>query len=191
MKTLLRPILYLLSAAVVSVGLLFGAEAVTDIAVEKQKNKTARESFGGLLDADQYEALNIGAYGEINAAYRAKDADGSLLGYAVTASVKGYGGEMKVHVALDSAGDRFLGIRIGENHETENLGARVAEAAFTDQFRSLPAPAYLDGYTGLERAAEPSQSVEAVTGATISSKAVVRAVNVAYAFIRDTQGVGT
>ena len=170
MKTLLRPILYLLAAAVVSVGLLFGAEAVTDIAVEKQKNKTARESFGGLLDADQYEALNIGAYGEINAAYRAKDADGSLLGYAVTASVKGYGGEI---------------------HETENLGARVAEAAFTDQFRSLPAPAYLDGYTGLERAAEPSQSVEAVTGATISSKAVVRAVNVAYAFIRDTQGVGT
>lgn len=56
----------------------------------------------------------------------------------------------------DSAGDRFLGIRIGENHETENLGARVAEAAFTDQFRSLPAPAYLDGYTGLERAAEPA-----------------------------------
>ena len=47
MKTLLRPILYLLAAAVVSVGLLFGAEAVTDIAVEKQKNKNARESFGG------------------------------------------------------------------------------------------------------------------------------------------------
>ena len=191
MKTAVKPILYLLAAAVISVGLLFGAEAVTASLLDGQKNAAAREAFGELLAADDYEPLDTGAYGEIAAAYRAVDAEGRLLGYGVTAAVKGYGGELQVHVALNAAGDRFVGIRIGENHETENLGARVAEPAFTDQFRSLPAPAYLDGYTGLERTAESGRSVEAVTGATVSSKAVVRAANAAYAFIRDTQGVGT
>ena len=175
----------------ISVGLLFGAEAVTASLLEGQKNAAAREAFGELLAADDYEPLDTGTYGEIAAAYRAVDAEGRLLGYGVTAAIKGYGGELQVHVALNAAGDRFVGIRIGENHETENLGARVAEPAFTDQFRSLPAPAYLDGYTGLERTAESGRSVEAVTGATVSSKAVVRAANAAYAFIRDTQGVGT
>ena len=191
MKTAVKPILYLLAAAVISVGLLFGAEAVTASLLGGQKNAAAREAFGELLAADDYEPLDTGTYGEIAAAYRAVDAEGRLLGYGVTAAVKGYGGELQVHVALNAAGDRFVGIRIGENHETENLGARVAEPAFTDQFRSLPAPAYLDGYTGLERTAESGRSVEAVTGATVSSKAVVRAANAAYAFIRDTQGVGT
>ena len=191
MKTAVKPILYLLAAAVISVGLLFGAEAVTASLLEGHKNAAAREAFGELLAADDYEPLDTGTYGEIAAAYRAVDAEGRLLGYGVTAAVKGYGGELQVHVALNAAGDRFVGIRIGENHETENLGARVAEPAFTDQFRSLPAPAYLDGYTGLERTAESGRSVEAVTGATVSSKAVVRAANAAYAFIRDTQGVGT
>lgn len=191
MKNAIKPLLYLLAAAAVSIGLLFGAESLTDVLVERQEKNAASQAFGELLAADEYVVLDTGIYGEIAAAYQALDAQGVLLGYGVTAAVKGYGGELRVHVALNAAGDQFIGIRIGENHETENLGARVAEPAFTDQFRSLPAPAYLEGYTGLDRTAEPGRSVEAVTGATISSKAVIRAANVAYAFIRDTQGVGS
>ena len=116
MKTAVKPILYLLAAAVISVGLLFGAEAVTASLLEGQKNAAAREAFGELLAADDYEPLDTGAYGEIAAAYRAVDAEGRLLGYGVTAAVKGYGGELQVHVALNAVGDRFVGIRIGEHH---------------------------------------------------------------------------
>ena len=52
MKTAVKPILYLLAAAVISVGLLFGAEAVTASLLEGQKNAAAREAFGELRAAD-------------------------------------------------------------------------------------------------------------------------------------------
>lgn len=80
MKTAVKPILYLLAAAVISVGLLFGAEAVTASLLEGQKNAAAREAFGELLAADDYEPLDTGAYGEIAAAYRAVDAEGAAAG---------------------------------------------------------------------------------------------------------------
>ncbi len=185
MSPLIKSLLNLLAAAAVSVALLFGAERLTDGLIKAQNTREVRAAFGDILPADTYEELDASLSADILTAYRALDGEGVVLGYAVTAMVKGYGGEMQVHVALSPDGDRFRGLRVGENHETENLGSKVALPDFTSQFDSLAAPAYLDGYTGLERTSPPSESIDAVAGATVSSKAVVRAANAAYAFIRD------
>lgn len=93
-------------------------------------------------------------------------------------------------MALNAAGDRFVGIRIEENHETENLGARVAEPAFTDQFRSLPAPAYLDGYTGLERTAESDDRWRPSPRRPFPPRRWSGRPTPPITFIRDTQGWG-
>lgn len=185
MKPLIKPLLTLLVACAASVALLLGADRLSAVIVEHQQTGEVRAAFGDILPAENYEALDVTAYAGVLSAYRALDEQGTLLGFAVDTTVKGYVDDIVVHVALSPDGTHFLGLRIGEQHETDNLGARITESAFTEQFRDMPAPAYLDGYTGLERTVTPEDTVTAVTGATVSSKAVVKAANIAYHYVQD------
>ena len=185
MKIPWKSLLYILLSAAVSIALLFGMEAVSDVVTEKQQTAKVKAVFGEMLEADRYDEIETGAFASIQSAYKAYLSSGTMEGYAVTVVVKGYGGDMQVHVAVSPDTRTFIGLRVGENRETENLGAKVALPAFTDQFDGLPAPAYLDGYTGLEKTATDDNAIEAVGGATVSSKAVVKAANIAYSFIQD------
>ncbi|HIW72709.1 MAG TPA: FMN-binding protein [Firmicutes bacterium] len=150
MKQWLKPLLSLLAVTAISVALLFGMDAVTRTVIEKQEMQAVHKAFSGVISGDTWEAVDTAGESDIKAAYRVLDKDGSLLGYAVTVSVKGYGGEMQVHTALSPDASRFLGLRVGDNQETQGYGSRVTEEAFYSQFNSLAAPASLDGYTGLE-----------------------------------------
>ena len=87
--------------------------------------------------------------------------DGKLLAVAMEASGKGYGGDVNVLVGFDVASDKLLGISVTTHKETPGLGSRVAEPAFTKQFRNLP----------LEKAAlkKDGGAIDAVSGATFSS----------------------
>ncbi len=156
MNNIFKSLLNLLIVAAVSVGLLWGADALTRTVIEKQETEAVRGAFSGILDADRFVALDAKSHTAVKEAYRAEDKDGRTLGFAVTTSVKGYGGPLEVHVALSSDGARFLGLRIGSHQETEGYGARVTEETFYRQFDSLSAPATLNGYTGID---ENGQSV--------------------------------
>ena len=185
MKALIKPLITLLAACAVSTALLFVADRLSGVIVEKQRTQEVRASFGEILEAETYTELDVGAYAGITAAYSAGDAEGNLVGFAVDVTVKGYVGDILVHVALSPDASRFLGIRIGEQRETDKLGSRISEPAFYEQFAGLAAPAYLDGYTGLERNEPPEDTITAVAGATVSSKAVVKAANTAYYYIQN------
>jgi electron transport complex protein RnfG len=83
-----------------------------------------------------------------------------------TVTVRGYASEFTVTVGF-SADGTIEGVQIGGDGfaETEGLGARVLEAAFRDQFIGKKAPvSYGDG-------------IDAISGATITSKAVLKGVN--------------
>ncbi len=83
-----------------------------------------------------------------------------------TVTVRGYAGEFDVTVGFAADGT-IEGVQIGGAGfaETEGLGARALEAAFRDQFKGKKAPvAYGDG-------------IDAIAGATITSNAVLKAVN--------------
>lgn len=150
MNTMLKSLLNLLLVAVVSVALLWGADAVTRSVIAGQETDRVKADFSAMLSAETYTALPTGGHDAVTSAYRAEDRDGTLLGYAVTTTVKGYGGPLTVHVTLSPDGKRFLGLRIGSHQETEGYGARVTEETFYRQFDSLAAPASVGGYTGLE-----------------------------------------
>ena len=161
MKNIWKPILNLLIVAAVSVGLLFGMNAITSSQIEKQEAQAVRRDFAGILDAEKFEAMKTDGADGIQSAWRALDKDGNPAGYAVTAKVKGYGGDMTVHVGVSSDGARFLGLRVGDNKESAGYGSRVTEAAFYNQFNSLTAPAMVGGYTGIEDADGDSSSPSA------------------------------
>ena len=103
---------------------------------------------------------------QINAVYKVVNA-GGFVGYAVNVTVgSGYGGEINMTVGI-SRDNTVRGIEIVSHSETAGLGARIDELSFRQRFN------------GISEHAEIGENVDAITGATISSKAVAAGVNAA------------
>lgn len=133
--------------ATVSLGLLWGGDRLTEKRLADQSDDQVRRLFAELADAAQLEELNVHENSTVVEAWKALDTDQRVLGYAVTTSVQGFGGSIEIHVTVAADGQTVQKLRIGEHHETEGYGARVEEAAFTDQFASQRSPFYLAGST--------------------------------------------
>ena len=93
-----------------------------------------------------------------------------LVGGALEAKGKGYGGDVGVMVGFNVANDTLAGIGTTTLKETPGLGMRIAEPGFTGQFRGIAAPVGLKSQGG---------SIDGISGATISSSGAVTAVNLA------------
>ncbi len=94
---------------------------------------------------------------------------GKLVAVALEAFGPGYGGQIGVMVGIDLAKDALAGIGVTTLKETPGLGMRVTEAKYQKQFKGLP----LNG-VGLSG---KGGTVDAVSGATISSTGTVVAAN--------------
>lgn len=95
--------------------------------------------------------------------FEAYGVEGELLGYAFSQTGRGMWGEIQVAGGLD-LDFRLVGFAVIEQGETPGLGARIVEPGFLDQFKGLAAgDVKLEKYGG---------KVDAISGATISSKAV-------------------
>lgn len=94
--------------------------------------------------------------------------EGALAAVALEATGKGYGGPIGVMVGFNIADDSLAGIGVTTLKETPGLGMRIAEPGFTAQFPGQKLPVGLKDSGG---------TVDAVSGATISSQGAVEAVN--------------
>lgn len=104
------------------------------------------------------------------------DADGELVGYAIPNAGPGFQDTIRLIYGY-LPGERLVsGMRILESRETPGLGDKIyKDAAFVDAFRSLAVDPQIRAVKkGTQSAAN---EVDAITGATISSKAVVRIIN--------------
>lgn len=98
-----------------------------------------------------------------------------LLGYAFTAVGTGYQGEIKLMIGAEPDLEKLKGIEVLKSQETPGLGAEIMSDDFQNQFEGLNVGrkvVYLQN-----RPAEESHEIEAITGATISSSAVVDIIN--------------
>lgn len=98
-------------------------------------------------------------------------AGGALVGYAIPAAGAGYQDTIRLLYGYDPAASRIVGMQVLESRETPGLGDRIfKDAGFVAQFRDLavapPVALVKDGATA-------EHEVDAITGATISSAAVV------------------
>lgn len=124
--------------------------------------------------------------------FRAVDANGKLLAYAAEGiSNKGFGGELRVLAGISPEGS-ILGLLVSKHSETPGIGTQVTDRKVTrslwevlsgksnsDPFAPNSA---LDSYAGkpLQRTlsfGKGDNGVISVSGATVSSKAVLAAVN--------------
>ncbi len=119
----------------------------------------------------------------VNKCLTAVDADGNSAGHVVNVtSPNGYGGDVTVAVGILQDGTIY-GVSVISQSETAGLGAVCAKASFTNQFQGIVgAVSYVkDGKT------EPNE-IDAISGATITTKAVTEAVNAAVAYAEQMRG---
>lgn len=109
---------------------------------------------------------------EIGTIFKALGQDGSTKGYVVEAITKeGYGGNIVIYVGISSDA-KVNGVSILSIAETPGLGMN-AEEVLVPQFAGKDAESFTVTKTG---ATQPSE-IDAITGATVTSKAFVNAVN--------------
>ena len=159
---LFKPVMVLVVICIAVSAILGYVNSVTTPVIEKNAKAAAQAAMLNLMpEAGSFEDLKY-ADDEVGVknAYKADNGDG----YIVTGFANGYGGAIEVMVAFDNDG-KILGINITPTQETPGLGKKVEEQSFYSQFAGKKAPLVV------------KQDVVAITGATISSAAVTKAVN--------------
>jgi electron transport complex protein RnfG len=105
--------------------------------------------------------------------------DGEVTGLAVEAAGHGgYSGDIVIMIGLDPRNDSVLGVEIVSHSETPGVGAKVELASFRQQWSglTLDQPVALAGDGG---------GIDAITGATFSSRAMVEGTNQVVDLLRD------
>ena len=101
-------------------------------------------------------------------------------GYVVTATDKeGYGGDIKITVGITADGT-INGISILSISETAGLGMRATEPAFYEQYEGKQAEKFVVSKDGGD-----GEPIDALSGATITSRAVTGAVNAALGYYQN------
>ena len=101
-------------------------------------------------------------------------------GYVVTATDKeGYGGDIKITVGITADGT-INGISILSISETAGLGMRATEPAFYEQYQGKQAEKFVVSKDGGD-----GEPIDALSGATITSRAVTGAVNAALGYYQN------
>lgn len=188
----------ILFAITLIAGLLLGfVYELTKEPIAKQERKAVQEACAAVFpDASSFEVVERGPSeglreqlaGEgvvIGSAYKALDSDGGLLGYVVESiSKRGYGGRIVLYagVALDGT---TQGVSILEISETPGLGMR-AEEVLVPQIRGKMAYNFFYTKTG----ASSENEIDAITGATVTTKAFTNAVNGALYMVGELKAQG-
>lgn len=176
---------------------LSGIFAMTKDTIAEQEAAAAAEAYKAVLpDADSFksnetmdaaiEALAGGTYGTdfgkvtINEAYEAVDASGNTIGTVVSVtSGDGFDGNVTVAVGILTDGT-ISGIDFTELHETAGMGMRCGEDEWKSQFTGRNVPSFTLNKAG---GSTSDEEIDSVSGASVTSGAVVNAVNAAIDFV--------
>lgn len=165
-REIIVPSVTLLVICLVATALLGVTNFFTKDLISKIEAETQEAAMQEVLPADKYSQT------EGKEIYTAEK-NGAVAGYIFVTSEKGYGGDIKVMTAIDPVGKILAVTILSAGDETPGLGQNVTKENFYSQFKELKSE-----ITVVKNGASSEKSeINAVTGATISSKAVTRAVN--------------
>lgn len=119
---------------------------------------------------------------EISEVYKAQK-DGAAAGYVVMVNPNGYNGAISMVVGIDAEGN-VSGVDIISQSETAGLGANCVKDEFKDQFIGK------SGEISVVKNDPKDDEIDAITSATITSKAVTGGVNKALAAAKKLEEAG-
>lgn len=108
--------------------------------------------------------------------YRGETTDGAPLGYAVRVETQGYGGTITLLVGLANDLETIIGIEVVEQVETPGLGGEITTTEFQRQFAGLDADEPVTYVKNVEPNKDANE-IQAISGATITSRAVTSGIN--------------
>lgn len=151
-------------------------EDAVEFSLNDELTRTAvTESEKWLTDAGYNKAVVI------EEALLAKNEKGELLGYVFSITGKeGYGGDINISLGVFTDGT-ISGIEILTMSETAGLGAKCTEDSFKNQFAGKNA----DALEVVKSSTGSASDINAISGATITSKAVTKAVNAGIYFVNN------
>lgn len=154
------------------------------IAGEKAKQEAYQSVFPAAVTFEADDALTKAIENNVDGVFitealLAKDGDGNTIGYVMSfGSKEGYGGEIDLSMGVDATGT-ITGLEVLSMSETPGLGANCTTDAFKSQFAGIQSGEI--AYTKTGKSAD--NEIDALSGATITTRAVTNAVNNALAFI--------
>ena len=175
---------WLLIVAAFFFGLLI---AVTNAAwqpriIQNEENKLDNLMAGLITSAQRFEIAEkqielTGEKGKIikTDIYKALGSDDKTLGFAFVASGAGFADKIKLVVAVNQNFENFFGFKVLASNETPGFGSKIKEEFFSNQFKNAPAKKLILTKIGNEE--QIDDQIVAISGATVSSEAVVRIIN--------------
>ena len=161
---MVTPVLAIVIAAVVLLGIKTGlaGTAEANLGIARNKMMTALLPGSTSFVSEEFDASENTA---IKSVYKAEN------GYVIESTAYGYNGDITLMVGVSNEG-KVTGLTVEDLQETRGLGAdALTNVSFLAQFLLTEADA------------EVGSNIDALTGATVSSKAVTKAVNAAVAYV--------
>ena len=187
-NTIIKDTLILTLITLVAGGLLGMVYEVTKEPIAQQAEKEKQEAYKAVFeDADSFEVCveaddaDLAAYltengfeaQTVNEVMEAKDASGETIGYALNMTTsEGYGGDISFSMGVTLDGT-LNGISILDINETAGLGMNATKDEFKGQF----AGKQVDAFEVTKSGAASDDEINAISGATITSKAITGGVN--------------
>ena len=164
----LRLALILLAITSVVAAALAGVNSITAPAIAELNAQKTQEAIEAVLPGGGDSVDFTDASGLVSVVYKGE------AGYAVQVAPAGFDGPITMMVGVDFDGN-VLGISIIKHTETAGLGAvAAATTSAGENFRGN-----FEGLSGSVAVTKDGGEVEAITGATITSRAVCAGVNAA------------
>ncbi len=185
-----KPVIALTLIAAIAGVALSGVYSMTKGTIELQELQKKTAAYKEVCpEAETFELVEAAeeliakqdekASPKINEFYVGKTADGQVAGYAASVTAKGFGGDVTMALGLTPDG-AVRKIAFTELNETAGLGMEADKAPFKDQFTGRAGELSL-----IKGTASGEQEISALTGATVTSTAVVNGVNAGLAFCEE------
>lgn len=166
-------------------GLILGfVYELTKGPIAEQKTKKVQQACVAVFEgADSFQEISFEADAaltneltangvKIGTVYEAKAADASVLGYVVqSTSTEGYGGNIVVFMGITKDGV-LNDISLLEIKETPGLGMKAGEV-LVPQFSNKQ----VESFTYTKSGSQSDSEIDAISGATVTTKAITNAVN--------------
>lgn len=159
------------------------ANLATAQAAYKEVFKDADDFKAYDYDADEADKIvaDAGYSDTIDDVQQALDADGNALGYVITVTAKdGSQGSITFSVGIQNDGT-VNGYSITDISETPGLGMKAEEKDFYSQFQNKK----VDNFTVVKNTPSSDDEIEAITGSTITSKAMANGCNAAICYFQN------
>lgn len=180
---IIKPTAVLLAICVIIPLALSLTNKITVKKIARLEEENSKKAMAGLITADDFRTATVS-----DTEYYEAVKDGNTVGYIFKTSSKGYGGDVSVMTAINPDGTVKSVAILDVSNETPGLGQNASKESFYSQYAGKK-----KGVSLLKNGADSEKNeVDAVTGATITSTAVNRAVNEAlYEFEKLSESTNT